>query len=57
MKQEAMNEIGYQLNKMVEDRVAQDRYCDEDLVRRQLTEEFAEWLVSKFKEECGYNES
>ena len=54
MKNEVMDEIGYQLNRMVEKRLEEDRYVDEELVRRRLAEEFAKWLVSKFKEETGY---
>ena len=56
MSQEILDEIAWNLDKIVADRIRVDRYCNEELMRKQLAEEFAKWLVENFREECGHNE-
>ena len=52
MRQRVINEIGYQLDNIVQEKMDNNPYGDEDFVREYVAREFAEWLVNKFKEEC-----
>ena len=54
MRNQIMEDIAWELDKLIEKELALDPYRNEEVVRRMVSEEFAKWLVEKFKEETGY---
>ena len=51
MKNKLLNELNWELNKLVEQRMKDNPYANEEVVREYIARQFADWLVSKFKED------
>lgn len=56
MKNRVLDELEWELNKLVENLMAEDHYVNEELLRERVSREFTEWLVNNFKKDCGYTD-
>ena len=56
MRQQLLNELAWELDKIVQDKMNENPYGNEDSVREYVATEFADWLVNNFKKDCGYED-
>ena len=51
MKAKLLDELAWQLDRIVEKHMEENPYGDMERVQQMVAENFTDWLVSKFKEE------